>query len=637
MDMTTEPPVDVLLPVSVFVAGKGFGFVEIRSDLNYSVVFQQEVTRATPLSGSTQGRTRVTLEGFSLHRNTLSVTFGTSSGVCDIIEQSYTNLTCYSPPGVNTQEISVTDLTYQSTQTKTGFNFTYDSTPVVESFIGHVISIPGRRIEFNVSNVAAGVSAHYQVHFKDYVINGGRYNVTVDQGSATNFIFKSDFPMPAGGYIIRLHIKDQGYASFTDGSNNVKDFITGSIQASFHSIRPRNGSIHGGTEITIDGFGFRGQRRVYPNRMPGSKDLTIEQSTVMIDGKVCAVTFANSTRVKCITPAFTSTGKKDVQIDSNNLLEGIFESLTERTPVVNSVTPTSGIEGQTLVIGGSFPLASSSDVTVKVGDAVCTATAVSSSQISCKLGTHPAGNASVTIRIDRVGDSNNDVIFMYELTGTVSNAPVSSGYGGGVEIHITGTGYNNETTVTVCGQSCPVIVDQRTPTSIKCISPLHDTAGGSMTQLTECVIKLYSSTHDGLETTLSQKYTYDPSKTSVFTDIQPSRVGTGGGVEITFTGTGFQANPTITVDGILCSVVALIVPTSITCRTQPTNKTSLDAHVVMDFAGGNGRAVPQAKLQVVDVWSSPYSWGNNPPPKKGKIIFDFFQAYFIVRYENLFE
>ena len=615
MDMSTEPPVDVLLPVSVFVAGKGFGFVEIRSDLNYSVVFQQEVTGATPFSGSIQGWTRVTLEGFALHRNTLSITFGTSSGVCDIIEQSYTNLTCYSSPGANTQEISVTDSTYQSPQTKTGFNFTYDSTPVVESFIGHVISSPGRRIEFNVSNVTAGVSAQYQVHFKDYVINGGRYNVTVDQGSATNFIFKSDFPMSAGGYIIRLHIKDQGYASFTDRSNNVKDFITGSIQASFHSIRPQNGSIHGGTEITIDGFGFRGQRRVYPNRMPGSKDLTIEQSTVMIDGKVCAVTFANSTRVKCITPAFTSTGIKDVKIDSNNQLEGIFESLTERTPVVNSVTPTSGIEGKALVIGGSFPLASSSDVTVKVGDAVCTATAVSSSQISCKLGTHPAGNASVTIRIDRVGYSNNDVIFMYELTGTVFNAPVSSGYGGGVEIHITGTGYNNETMVTVCGQSCPVIVDQLTPTSIKCISPLHDTAGGSMAQLVECVIKL--SAQDGLETTLSQKYTYVPSKTSVITNIRPLRVGTGGGVNITFIGTGFQANPTITIDGILCSVVARLVPTSITCQTQPANKTSLDAHIVMDFADGNGRAVQQAKLQVVDVWSSSYSWGNNPPPKKG--------------------
>ena len=45
-------------------------------------------------------------------------------------------------------------------------------------------------------------------------------------------------------------------------------------------------------------------------------------------------------------------------------------------------------------------------------------------------------------------------------------------------------------------------------------------------------------TENGLETTLTQQYKYDPSKTSVITDIEPSRVGTGGGVIITLTVTG---------------------------------------------------------------------------------------------------
>ena len=65
----------------------------------------------------------------------------------------------------------------------------------------------------------------------------------------------------------------------------------------------------------------------------------------------------------------------------------------------------------------------------------------------------------------------------------------------------------------------------------------------------------------------------------------------------------------------------ITLPTTITCQTQATNKTSLDALVVLDSTGGAGRAVPQAKLQVVDVWSSHYSWGNNPPPKKGILAF----------------
>ena len=49
MDLTSEPPVDRLLPVSLSVEGKGDALVEIRSDLNYSVVFQHEVTAVSVL------------------------------------------------------------------------------------------------------------------------------------------------------------------------------------------------------------------------------------------------------------------------------------------------------------------------------------------------------------------------------------------------------------------------------------------------------------------------------------------------------------------------------------------------------------------------------------------------------------
>ena len=467
MDMSTEPSVDKLLPLSLFVAGKGDSLIEIRSDLNYSVVFQHEVTHVAPLSGSTQGRTKVLLQGYALDRTSLSVSFGAEE--CDIIDQSYFNLTCFSPAGVDTQSISVSDSTYSVVQTETGFNFTYKSTPVVDSYTGNYISAPGQYVQFNVSNVVDGDVAHYQVHFSDYIVDGDEYSVVADKSSTSNFIFKSNFQMPLGSYTIRLHIKGQGYASFTDGSGNVKDHIQGQIQGSVYSVQPQNGSMHGGTEITIDGFGFRGKRRSYPSRVPGANDLTIEQSTVTIDNKECFVTFANSTRVKCITPAFTATGSKQIKVDGEASYKSSFQSLQEKTPVVTSISPISGIEGGTLVIDGSFPVATG--VTVKVGHVVCTPTTVSLTQISCTLGSHPAGNASVTVNIEGIGDSNSDHLFRYQLTGTVSNSPISSGHGGGVEVHITGTGYDNGTIVTICDQLCPIIDGQLTPTSIKCISP----------------------------------------------------------------------------------------------------------------------------------------------------------------------
>lgn len=439
MDMSSEPPIDTLLAVSVFVEGKGDSLIEIRSDLNYSVVFQHEVTHATPLSGSSQGGSEVTLRGYALDRTTLSITFGALSGDCDIIEQSYFNLTCFSPAGANTQPISMSDSAYNAVQTETRFNFTYDSTPVVDSYTGHDVTAPGQHVRFNVSNIVSGVEARYQVYFSNYIVDGNKYSVIADGSSTSNFIFKSDFPMPAGDYSIRLHIKGQGYASFTDGSGRVKDHVGGSMLGMVYSVRPHNGSMYGGTEITIDGIGFRGQRRSYPSRVSRENALTIEQSTVTVDDKPCVVTFANSTRVKCITPAFTTTGAKEIKVDGKNTLKSTFHSLVEKTPAITSISPKSGTEGQTLVIDGSFPV--TVGVSVKVGHAQCSPTETSVTQISCTLGSHPAGNASVTVNIKGVGDSNNDQVFGYKLTGTVSNAPVSSGHGGGVEVHITGTGY----------------------------------------------------------------------------------------------------------------------------------------------------------------------------------------------------
>ena len=182
--------------------------------------------------------------------------------------------------------------------------------------------------------------------------------------------------------------------------------------------------MYGGTEITIEGSGFRGEKRSYPSRIPGNKDLTIEQSAVTVGGQPCQIMFANTSLIRCITPSLASPGVKQIKIDA--LIESSFEMVTEETPVIESVAPLQGVEGQTLVIDGTFPASRGGSTVIKVGGAVCIITAQSSDQISCTLGSHPAGNVTIVVNIAGVGDSNRDKLFTYQLTGTVSNAPVRS-------------------------------------------------------------------------------------------------------------------------------------------------------------------------------------------------------------------
>ena len=60
--------------------------------------------------------------------------------------------------------------------------------------------------------------------------------------------------------------------------------------------------------------------------------------------------------------------------------------------------------------------------------------------------------------------------------------------------------------------------------------------------------------------------------------------------------------------------------TSITCTTGATTRTVMGVDVVVKV-NNQGTAVPvSAKVDIVDVWSSKYSWGGNDPPKAGRCL-----------------
>ena len=67
-----------------------------------------------------------------------------------------------------------------------------------------------------------------------------------------------------------------------------------------------------------------------------------------------------------------------------------------------------------------------------------------------------------------------------------------------------------------------------------------------------------------------------------------------------------------------CTVGAATA-TKITCTTGASTRTAMGVNVVVKVKN-QGTAVPvSAKVDIVDVWSSKYSWGGGDLPKAGKI------------------
>ena len=591
MNKSEEPSTNTWLPISLSVEGKGNALVVIRSEYNYSVIFQHEVESITPLTGSQMGGTTLTIQGTGLDIEQLKISIGTSS-TCDVIEQSYSEIKCLTSSGTGDQQIFVEDKRYeadlQRIQTDLTFKYDFAITPIISFVTPIKISEPNTLLEF------VGTSLGATKETNTILIGDETFSVdSVSVSSSSTKLQLTITALPQDKYKTSVLVNGIGYAKFND--TNLSSFEL-TVEGKVNSIQPNNGSIYGGTKVTVNGFGFMGN-----------------QSTALIDGKTCTIVNADHTTITLITPKVNSAGSKYIHID-NSVFKPTFNFLDERTPTINSLSKSKGVAGDVITLNGEFYSNSKADYTIRFGNVQCTSiNVINTGTVSCVLGIHSAGNVTVSVSIQGYGNSNNDLIFTYDLQATTSNS-LSSGIGGGLLIDITGKGFSDQTTFTICNLSCHIIEDS--DINLKCISPELINYNKEVQQIS-CTMKVAEG---GLEYELSEKYVYDQDKTSTITQIDPSRVGTGGGVEITITGTGFAINMVaiVTIDDVPCEVLSVKL-TEVKCRSTETNRTAINAKIILEFTN-LGRAISNVKFDVVDVWSSRFTWGYKDPPKKGNFV-----------------
>ena len=235
--------------------------------------------------------------------------------------------------------------------------------------------------------------------------------------------------------------------------------------------------------------------------------------------------------VKCRIPAQgTNPSLSQISIASNGVAFPSFANFTydtAATPTVSSISPVSSTAGQLLTISGSNFVTGQTSVTI--GGVTCATTSVSSTSITCTVGSSPAGNQPVVVTVSSVGVSNSDVQFQYELQVT-NVSPAEGSYGGGQLVTVSGDGFNaSSISVTVCGQPCQT-VSITASTQLTCMTPVVSISTGDRAcNLTVSV--------GGLSKNIA--YVYRANLTATVTSISPSRGGTGGGTTLTINGTNF--------------------------------------------------------------------------------------------------
>lgn len=107
-----------------------------------------------------------------------------------------------------------------------------------------------------------------------------------------------------------------------------------------------------------------------------------------------------------------------------------------------------------------------------------------------------------------------------------------SGFGGGRVVSVKGQGFSSSTEVKICGNPCVTISSALS--EIYCELPIYTGQTGSPS--VPCSVAVEQGSR--LYNYGAKFFTYQESLSSRITSVSPSRGGTGGGYEITITGTG---------------------------------------------------------------------------------------------------
>ena len=601
----------VYLPLSIHVENLGYALLLGEKMGDRSISLNPLITDIQPTVGSVLGGNTILIEG-KLFTNELQVFIGNSS--CTITNAEYESISCEVPAQADvSQNVSLhinvfhpglinRSAVVSNSVTDVYYTYSIDYTPTVDSVV------PSRVI----GEEATTITLSGFLLDDDSVIMAGKSHicgevVQIDDENVTCQLY----PIPAADYEISVLVVAYGYAQ-TD--------LVISSGLELESVEPELGSIRGGTEITIRGYGFSS---------------IVSENNVLIGQQNCEIVSSNYSSIICITPDLGTNNTVEITVsvlvsDTSSIVskrstDGVsdgginFEFSRAATPIISSISPTRGQQGDVVVINGSnFVDDVTADVTVLIGPSECIVTAVSISSITCSLGQNFIGTFPVSVQISTRGRADGNVSFTYILS--VSGIDVMEGsFAGQNLLTVNGVGFSPVSTfITICGKLCPPSAIAPSLTAVTCIVPsFAEVLANDSSILTKTCNVTVSSL--STEVTLEDIYTFRKNLTSFVMTINDTRGGTAGGTIIRLTGSGFGGTPNVTIDGITCNVMDSS-ETDIICMTGSIGRTVV-ANVSV-YIEGKGYAIvsDEVYFYYVDLWSSIFTWGGTQLPQEGDFV-----------------
>lgn len=356
------------------------------------------------------------------------------------------------------------------------FEFTYSkcSTPKVSSVtpsqgtIYTIITVHGHGF--------SNESCHNKVTFSSHDCEV----ITSNDTAITCILSTAGDPMAGEALDVTVKVLNRGYAFVRADAGDTSYFV---LKPSVTAVSPSSGSQAGGTLVRITGGGFRDE---------------ISGNVVQIGSAVCDVVSSSFDAIVCRTRAsveqvqqvmVTVRGSESVESEcvAVDSADCEYTFALDRTPVVTLVSPPNIKNPQTEFRFQVSRLPSSSaDVTVTVGNEICSVTEILPEVVKCVLPGVVFGSHKIVIHVSGKGNAEfdvSDVVLSEPLVSMVS--PSQSSKHGGLIITIEGNGFNptpGKTTVTIGSEICKIITVSYGV--IECVTPPHPLSNTVVIQVT---------------------------------------------------------------------------------------------------------------------------------------------------------
>ena len=617
ISVNDDPPVAWRqLPLLLQMTENNTGNAFIADTGKTQIQFLPEISNVSPSTGPLQGGTDMIISGSTFHFDTNGMDVGLSLGFpCQISSVKHDEIKCTTLPSeVNNGTeciysiiICIINRDEKYLCRDTGYNFTFseDHTATVSSVSLADLGGSGINTIILQGSGFSDTMGWNLVSIKDFPCNITDFNMTT--------IICTVQPLPASLYQLSIKICNTssnrclGYVQIPEEYQQIR------IQGFLSSMSPTGGSTQGGTEVTLLGSGFLEGSEFFDNK-------------VLIGNSVCLVKSASLTSIIC-----TTGHHKDIVVGGTNpipiqvIVDQVefvnstvtFAYLDDLTPRVTALNPREGQLGDIINITGTLlgKGPGGNKVTVKIGGSECIVDAVFSNDnaIICSLTVNFAGSYNISVHIPPYGLAyvDTDLIFTYNLM-LYNLSSTEGSFAGGNPIIIHGVGFDpSNVIISICNQTCKLTSTPSTLTQVECTVPQKLT---SLNEDMVCSVELNSC---GFSSNLANGYTYSVDLTPSVQGINRTRGGTQGGSYLQINGAGFTSPANVTIAGSTCVVINQN-ETIIDCITEASSRT-IRAKIKV-FISMKGFALSDTEFWYVDLWSSQFSWQNNPPPIEGDFV-----------------